>query len=79
MSQQRATDWRMELNNFAQRHHLVPEWHEVCFGPGNAPTWTASVFFNGVEYGRGSATNLGAAKEIAAEQAMRTLWAAYGR
>ncbi|RPD65040.1 hypothetical protein L227DRAFT_571490 [Lentinus tigrinus ALCF2SS1-6] len=47
-------------------------------GPQNAPTWTASVYVGGVEYGRGSANNLGGAREIAAEMALRALWSQRG-
>ncbi|KAI0375472.1 hypothetical protein BV20DRAFT_1048603 [Pilatotrama ljubarskyi] len=68
--------WRMEFNNYVQVNNLGPsvQWTQVQTGPRNAPTWTASVFLDGVEHGRGSATNLGAAREIAAEQALRALW-----
>ncbi|KAI0361112.1 hypothetical protein OH77DRAFT_1516127 [Trametes cingulata] len=73
--------WRMDLNNYVQINNLGPyvQWTQHQTGPRNAPTWTATVIFNGVEYGRGSATNLGAAREIAAEQALRALWYHRGR
>ncbi|KAI0800804.1 hypothetical protein C8Q74DRAFT_445503 [Fomes fomentarius] len=73
--------WRMQLNNYCQRNnlqHFVAWSNPVQTGPQNAPTWTISVFFNQVEYGRGSAINVGAAREIAAEMALRALWSQRG-
>lgn len=44
--------------------------------PRHAESTEFGVAVDGLEYGRGSALNVGAAREIAAEQALRTLWAA---
>ncbi|RDX51963.1 hypothetical protein K466DRAFT_593064 [Polyporus arcularius HHB13444] len=73
--------WRMQFNNYVQRNGLVPyvAWPQPAqTGPQNAPTWTASVYINGVEYGRGSAISLGGAREVAAEMALRALWSTRG-
>ncbi|KAI0369341.1 hypothetical protein BV20DRAFT_1053378 [Pilatotrama ljubarskyi] len=67
--------WRMALNDYIQKNNLGAhvQWTQTQAGPQNALSWTACVFFRGVEYGRGSATTLGAARELAAEQALRAL------
>ncbi|KAI0756539.1 hypothetical protein C8Q80DRAFT_1264584 [Daedaleopsis nitida] len=73
--------WRMQFNNYLQRNNLTPyvRWGQpMQTGPQNAPTWTISVFFNQIEYGRGSAINVGAARELAAEMALRALWSQRG-
>ncbi|KAI0354235.1 hypothetical protein OH77DRAFT_1521867 [Trametes cingulata] len=72
-----SEQYRMALNDYIQKNKLSGEvrWEQTQSGPQNAATWTASVFFRGVEYGRGSATSLGAARELAAEQALRALTA----
>lgn len=44
--------------------------------PGRTESTDFGMAVGGVEYGRGSALSVGAAREIAAEQALRTLWAA---
>ncbi|KAI0334474.1 hypothetical protein GY45DRAFT_1367644 [Cubamyces sp. BRFM 1775] len=71
MSQQH---WTMELNNFCAKNRMTCSWVEGQCGPRNAPTWTVSAFINGIEYGRGSSLTKTAAKEIAAETALRSLW-----
>ncbi|KAI0715082.1 hypothetical protein C8Q76DRAFT_729525 [Earliella scabrosa] len=73
--------WRMQFNNYCQRNNLQAyvSWpNPMQTGPQNAPTWTASVYFNGIEYGRGSANTVGAAREIAAEMALKALWSQRG-
>ncbi|RPD76855.1 hypothetical protein L226DRAFT_532869 [Lentinus tigrinus ALCF2SS1-7] len=71
-----ADDWRIQFNNYVQKNGLISQvaWSQpLQTGPQNSPTWTASVFVNAIEYGRGSAANLGGAREIAAEMALRAL------
>ncbi|KAI1794012.1 hypothetical protein LXA43DRAFT_187619 [Ganoderma leucocontextum] len=71
----------MQFNNYIQRNGLqnfVYWGSPQQSGPGGAPTWTISVYFNQTEYGRGSSTRVDAAKEIAAEQALRALWGQRG-
>ncbi|KAI0801521.1 hypothetical protein C8Q74DRAFT_498573 [Fomes fomentarius] len=58
--------------------HVIAWSIPVQTGPPNEPTWTISVFFDQVEFGRGSAINVGAAREIAAEMTLRALWAQRG-
>ncbi|KAH9858269.1 hypothetical protein C2E23DRAFT_174419 [Lenzites betulinus] len=68
----------MELNNLIQKNqsrNISVRWDEQATGPQNAPTWTARVFINEMECGRGSALNINGAREIAAEHAVRMLWA----
>ncbi|KAL1951237.1 hypothetical protein VTO73DRAFT_386 [Trametes versicolor] len=51
--------WRMEMNNYIQQNRLANvQWTEGRTGPQNAPTWTASLWIGGVEYGRGSALSM---------------------
>ncbi|KAI1787548.1 hypothetical protein LXA43DRAFT_705536 [Ganoderma leucocontextum] len=77
----RSGHWRGQLNNYIQRNGLQSNIYwgtPQQVGPRHMPTWTISVFFNHIEYGRGSATRLDIAKETAAEQALKTLWGERG-
>ncbi|KII94024.1 hypothetical protein PLICRDRAFT_50015 [Plicaturopsis crispa FD-325 SS-3] len=68
--------WRMTLNNFVQRRGIQNNiaWGDpVSVGALHAPSWTITVYYKGVQYGRGTGATISQAKEIAAQQAYRSL------
>ncbi|KAI9066158.1 hypothetical protein FKP32DRAFT_411387 [Trametes sanguinea] len=66
-------DWWLELHNYCQNSRLQLSKQETQRGPQNNPTWIVSLFVNGVEYGRGESLQKGAARQLAAEMALRVL------
>ncbi|KAG0707581.1 hypothetical protein DFH29DRAFT_1066282 [Suillus ampliporus] len=74
---------RLALNNLLQQRYGASaathlRWEGVRDGPDNNPTWTFIAYIDDIEYGRGSGSNKGTAKEIAAGVAfmqLRTQWA----
>ncbi|KAG1757056.1 hypothetical protein EDB19DRAFT_1655539 [Suillus lakei] len=69
---------RMGLNNLLQQRfgasaatHL--RWESVRNGTDNKPTWIFIAYVDDIEYGRGSGSDKGTAKEVAAGAALRQL------
>ncbi|KZT08779.1 uncharacterized protein LAESUDRAFT_757487 [Laetiporus sulphureus 93-53] len=77
--------YRMMLNNKLQsKKGLVLSWTTKSDGPPHNPKWTATALsfketeligdaVDGVEYGQGVGQSQGAAKEIAAKEALEKL------
>ncbi|KAH9896521.1 hypothetical protein C8Q73DRAFT_788873 [Cubamyces lactineus] len=68
-------DWPMELNNYCQTNRKQMAWTQNSYGQQNTATWTVAVLIDGIEYGRGSGRSVRQAKAVAAEMALRALWA----
>lgn len=69
-------DQRFQLNEFMQRRYggtRKIEWEPKVRGPQNRPTWEVKAFLDGYEVGRGEGPSQGAAKEVAAAQALAYL------
>ncbi|KAJ7038438.1 hypothetical protein C8F04DRAFT_1089199 [Mycena alexandri] len=61
---------RTELNNIGQRRGVVIEYSDSRTGPLVSSTWTAVVYLNRWEYGQGTGSTKGSARERAAAQAL---------
>ncbi|KAJ7027269.1 hypothetical protein C8F04DRAFT_1122926 [Mycena alexandri] len=61
---------RTELNNIGQRRGVVIEYSDSQTGRLMAATWTSVVYLNRREYGRGTGSTKGTARERAAAQAL---------
>ncbi|ESK96212.1 hypothetical protein Moror_7202 [Moniliophthora roreri MCA 2997] len=64
---------RTDLNNHLQRLGRTAQWTDSVSGPKQAPTWTSTVYIDGMAYGSGQANTKGAAQDLAAQQALDTL------
>jgi len=67
---------RLALNNYLQEVYgsqSLMTWETVQVGPRHEPIWVAIALIRDIEYGRGSANNVRAAKEEAARQALEAL------
>ncbi|GJE86257.1 double-stranded RNA binding motif-containing protein [Phanerochaete sordida] len=67
--------WRLRLNNLLQSSWGTQSlrWEAFQNGPQNSAPWVAVAYIKNVEWGRGTAHSLGAAKEEAARVAYRAL------
>ncbi|KAI0351753.1 hypothetical protein OH77DRAFT_1429331 [Trametes cingulata] len=66
-------NWRTTLGTICGTFGITEnqmQWTQQATGTAAAPAWTAIVYYNGVEYGRGTAKTLEQAKEMASQQAM---------
>ncbi|KAJ6601391.1 hypothetical protein DFH09DRAFT_1127657 [Mycena vulgaris] len=78
MPSRRATDHsRTELNNVAARRGQTLVYADSSIGPLDRPQWTSIVYLNGYEYGRGSSSTKGEAREGAAHQALALIARGY--
>ncbi|EKM61459.1 uncharacterized protein PHACADRAFT_204628 [Phanerochaete carnosa HHB-10118-sp] len=70
------THWRLQLNNLLQISWGVHSlrWEQSQTGSQHSSPWVAVAFIQNVEWGRGQAHSLGAAKEEAARVAYRALY-----
>lgn len=71
-----SNHWRLHLNNLLQASlgtHAL-RWEAYQDGPQNVAPWVAIAYIQNVEWSRGSAHTLGAAKEEAARRAYRILY-----
>jgi len=71
-----SAHWRLLLNNLLQVSlgTAALRWDTFQDGPQlNVAPWVAVAYIQNVEWGRGSAHNLAAAKEEAARRAYRAL------
>ncbi|EJD52824.1 hypothetical protein AURDEDRAFT_158549 [Auricularia subglabra TFB-10046 SS5] len=64
-----VTDYTAQLYNALQSRGTpnALQWREYTEGPRHAPLWTVVAYYNGVEYGKGTA----ASKTVARSQAAR--------
>ncbi|THU91577.1 hypothetical protein K435DRAFT_863310 [Dendrothele bispora CBS 962.96] len=65
--------FRNQLNNAAQSRGVQPVYSDSFTGTNHAPIWTSTVSMNGMQYGAGTGTSKGAARENAAREALQTL------
>ncbi|KAF8579894.1 hypothetical protein K439DRAFT_348779 [Ramaria rubella] len=67
--------WAMQLHNELQRQGRLRSlsWEEGTAGPNHNISWTATVFIDEIEYGRGAATTRQGARDEAARRALRAL------
>ncbi|KAK7007019.1 DRBM domain-containing protein [Favolaschia claudopus] len=64
---------RTTLNNVAQQWGSIVTYEDSSTGPLNNPTWTAIVYLNGIEHGRANGATRSAARDRAAQAALRAL------
>ncbi|KAG1774014.1 hypothetical protein EV702DRAFT_1127795 [Suillus placidus] len=69
---------RMGLNNLLQQRYGTSaathlRWEGVRNGPDHDPTWIFVAYIDDIEYGRGSGSDKGTAKEAAAGVALMQL------
>ncbi|KAG2118125.1 uncharacterized protein F5147DRAFT_566094 [Suillus discolor] len=69
---------RMGLNNLLQQRYGTSaasrlRWESVKYGDDHNPTWTFIVYIDNIEYGQGSGSDKGSAKEMAAGVALMQL------
>ncbi|KAJ7651476.1 hypothetical protein DFH06DRAFT_1187036 [Mycena polygramma] len=75
MSQQQTppNHYRTTLNNVGQAWGRLIEYADSQTGPLNAAQWTSIAYVDRIEYGRGSGSTKGSARERAARKALVAL------
>lgn len=78
MSNANAEHNRLGLNNLLQQRYGTSaathlRWESFKDGADHNPTWTFIAYIDDIEYGRGSGSDKGTAKEMAAGVALRQL------
>ncbi|KAJ7020888.1 hypothetical protein C8F04DRAFT_276900 [Mycena alexandri] len=68
---------RTELNHIGFRRGAVVEYIDSHTGPLDSPTWTSVIYLNRYEYGRGTGSTKGSARERAAGQALALIARGY--
>ncbi|KAJ6486203.1 hypothetical protein C8R47DRAFT_1129435 [Mycena vitilis] len=73
MSQPNPSHYRNALNNAGQAWGKLIEYVDSQTGPLNAAQWTSIAYVDRIEYGRGSGSTKGSARERAARKALVAL------